>query len=391
MDLTLQPEDRAFQERVRDWLEDALTGDWQHLRGRGGPSDEDALIDERKRWEQHLSAQGWTCLSWPRTMGGQALSLVQEVLFHEAYAAAQGPGRLSHIGETLLGPTLIDHGDATQQARFLPGIQQGTAYWCQGYSEPNAGSDLAGVQTRAEIQDGQWVLTGQKTWTSLAHVADWCFVLCRTEAGSRRHQGLSYLLVPMDQPGVTIRPIKQITGTSEFNEVFFDGAVTALAHCVGQPGDGWRIAMATLGYERGASTLGQQLNFFNELKDITERARRNGRFDDPLIRDRLAQSWMELRVMRLNAWRMIHHLQSGSSDRVAAISKLYWARWHRRMGELAMDVLGPASTQAHDDGELTRLQRVFLFSRADTIYAGSNEIQKTLIAERALGLPRSAR
>ena len=149
--------------------------------------------------------------------------------------------------------------------------------------------------------------------------------------------------------------------------------------------------MATLGYERGASTLGQQLNFFNELKDITERARRNGRFDDPLIQDRLAQSWMELRVMRLNAWRMIHHLQSGSSDPVAAISKLYWARWHRRMGELAMDILGPASTQAHDDGELTRLQRVFLFSRADTIYAGSNEIQKTLIAERALGLPRSAR
>ena len=319
------------------------------------------------------------------------MSLVQEVLFHEAYAAAQGPGRLGHIGETLLGPTLIHHGSDEQKGRFLPAIQQGTDYWCQGYSEPNAGSDLAGVQTRAEVRDGQWVLTGQKTWTSLAHVADWCFVLCRTELGSQRHQGLSYLLVPMDQPGVTIRPIKQITGTSEFNEVFFDGAVTELGHCVGAPGDGWAVAMATLGFERGASTFGQQLNFFNELQDITNAAKQNGCFDDPLIQDRLAQSWMELRVMRLNAWRMIHHLQTDQPSAVGAINKLYWARWHRKMGELAMDVLGPASQRAQTDGELTRLQRVFLFSRADTIYAGSNEIQKTLIAERALGLPRSAR
>ncbi|GAA2878826.1 hypothetical protein GCM10020220_080820 [Nonomuraea rubra] len=228
------------------------------------------------------------------------------------------------------------------------------------------------------------MITGQKVWTSLAQWADWCFVLCRTEEGSRRHHGLSYLLVPMRQPGVEVRPIVQLTGTSEFNEVFFDGARTAAGNLLGAPGEGWRVAMATLGYERGVSTLGQQIGFGRELAEVVETARRTGAIDDPVLRDRLVRSWLELRIMRLNALRMLRP-EAGPE---VSIAKLYWSEWHRRLGELAQAVQGRAGLVAGADGELGELQRLYLFSRADTIYAGSSEIQRNLIAERTLGLPR---
>jgi alkylation response protein AidB-like acyl-CoA dehydrogenase len=256
--LRFSPEDEAFRREVAAWLADALTGEFACVRGRGGPGDEHAMVEERRAWEQKLASGGWTCVGWPREFGGRGATLMQQVIYFEEYARAGGPGRLGHIGEGLLGPTVIAFGTDEQKRRFLPPIVAGEAIWCQGYSEPNAGSDLANVQTRAELQGDEWVLHGQKVWTSWAQWADWCFVVARTDPDSQRHKGLSYLLVPMRQPGVEIRPIVQITGDSEFSEVFFDGARCAATDLVGAPGDGWKVAMGTLAFERGASTLGQR-------------------------------------------------------------------------------------------------------------------------------------
>ena len=287
------------------------------------------------------------------------------------------------MGEELLGPTLIAFGTPEQKKRFLPPVKAVTELWCQGYSEPGAGSDLAAVATRADLDGDTWVITGQKVWTSLAHLADWCFVLARTEPGSKRSQGLSYLLVPMRQPGVTVRPIRQLTGTSEFNEVF-DGARTEAAQVVGEPGDGWRIAKATLAIERGAAMLGQQVGFRRELEKLIEMARRTEAGADPLLRDKLARAWIGLEVIRDYALDTL----GDNNDIQASVLKILWSRWHQALGELAMDVQGAASLTARGEPcELDEWQRLFLFSRADTIYGGSDEIQRNIIANRALGLP----
>lgn len=392
MDLRFTAEQEHFRAQVRDWLETALSGEFSEVRGRGGPGDEDEAIAPRRAWEKHLAAAGWTCLDWPTQHGGRNLPLIEQVIFHEEYARAHGPGRLGHIGETLLGPTLIHFGGPEQQARFLPGIRSAETLWCQGYSEPEAGSDLANVQCRAERDGREWVITGQKVWTSLAHLSEWCFALCRTNPDVRKHKGISYLLVPMDQPGIEIRPIEQITGGAEFCEVFFDGARTALDNIVGDVDDGWKVAMGTLAFERGASTLAQQMEFANELEAVIAAARASGASEDPRVRDRLADLVIRLKVMRLNALRTLTQAQSGSLSREALITKLYWANWHRDLGEVAVDVLGAASEEL-DPGvyNLSALQRLFLWTRCDTIYAGSNEIQRNIIGERALGLPREPR
>ncbi|GLV82722.1 acyl-CoA dehydrogenase [Streptomyces lavendulae subsp. lavendulae] len=375
-----------FRSEVRSWLRTHLTGEFAALKGRGGPGREHEEFEGRLAWERHMAAHGWTCIGWPERHGGRGASTAEQIAFHEEYALADAPARVGHIGEQLLGPTLIDHGTEEQKARFLPPIRAVRELWCQGYSEPDAGSDLAGVRTRARLDEGEWVVDGQKIWTSLAHESQWCFVLARTTPGSRRHAGLSYLLVPLEQPGVEVRPIVQLTGTSEFNEVFFDGARTDAAHVVGAPGDGWAVAMATLGYERGVSTLGQQVGFRRELEALAALAARNGALADPLLRDRLVRAWIGLETMRATA------LDPATAPSVA---KLYWARWHRDLGELAMDVRGAASLLAageHGDPyDLDDWQRLFLFSRADTIYAGSDEIQRTIVAERILGLPKEVR
>jgi acyl-CoA dehydrogenase len=389
MDLRFSAEDEAFRREARDWLTDKLTGEFTVVRGRGGPGDEHALFGERLAWERALGAAGWTCVAWPTEYGGRGLSLTQQVIFYEEYARAQGPGRVGIVGEGLLGPTIIHFGTEAQKRRFLPPIAKGDELWCQGYSEPNAGSDLANVQTRAELDGDEWVITGQKVWTSLATWAQWCFVLCRTDRAASKHRGISYLLVPMDQPGIEIRPIRQVTGTSEFNEVFFDGARTPVEHVVGDINDGWKVAMGTLAFERGALTLGQQLNFENELTTIRELATKQGRTDDPVIRQRLADAMIRLRIMRFNALRSLTPLARGEMTPLTAVHKLYWATLHRALGELAMDVLGPDAEIADElPYELAPLQRLFLYTRADTIYGGANEIQKNVIGERALQLPK---
>src|SRR5690242_4446420 len=374
---------QEFRAEVRDWLADNLVGEFAALKGLGGPGNDNVAFDGRLEWNKHLAAAGYTCLGWPEEHGGRGLSVAHRVAFYEEYAIANAPAKVNHFGEELLGPTVIAFGTPEQQQRFLPKILDVTELWCQGYSEPGAGSDLANVSTTAELVGDEWVINGQKVWTSLAHWAQWCFVVARTEKGSKRHAGLSYLLVPLDQPGVDVRPIVQLTGDSEFNEVFFDDARTEAELVVGQPGDGWRVAMGTLTFERGVSTLGQQIVYARELSAVVDLAKQTGAADDPLIRERLTRSWAGLRAMRSYALATMDVEQPGQDN----VSKLLWANWHRELGEIAMDVQGKAGLVLHD-GEFDEWQRLYLFSRSDTIYGGSNEIQRNIIAERVLGLPR---
>ena len=328
--------DEEFRAEVRDWLEEHLSGDFAGLRGKGGPGREHEAYDERLAWDRHLSRHGWTCIGWPEQHGGRGLSLERQVIFHEEYARADAPARVSHIGEELLGPTLIAFGTEEQKRRFLPPIRSVSELWCQGYSEPGAGSDLANVQTRARLDadpDGSshWVIDGQKVWTSLAQFSEWIFVLARTEPGSSRHHGLSFLLVPIDQDGVDVRPIEQLTGGSEFNEVFLTGARTRADLIVGEPGQGWGVAMGLLGFERGVSILAQLVDFDRELSALVDLAKGNGAVDDPILRDRLAGLRAELEVMRFMALRSLSGVKGGEDSAAgggaASIFKLAWADW----------------------------------------------------------------
>ncbi|WPO73078.1 acyl-CoA dehydrogenase family protein [Streptomyces sp. KN37] len=401
MDFGFGPDDEAFRGEARRWLAAHLTGDHARARGRGGPGSEHEGGVERRAWERELGRGGWIGLGWDSdAYGNRRATLTQQVVWAEEYARARAPGRCGHIGENLLAPTLLAYGSREQRDEFLPPIARGEALWCQGYSEPGAGSDLAGVRTRA-VRDGEtYAVIGQKIWTSLAHEADWCFVLARTEEGSRGHRGLSFLLVPMDQPGrIEVRPIRQLTGTSEFNEVFFDGARARGAHVVGGAGQGWRVAMGLLGFERGVSTLAQQIAFAAELAVVVREAVASGAVRDPVVRERLERLWAELRVMRWNALRTLGGGGGGATGVAGApsVAKLLWGRWHQWLGELAVQVRGAAGAVACMDWaadapyELDEAQRLHLFTRADTIYGGSDEVQRNIIAERVLGLPREAR
>jgi len=394
MRLEFSEEDECFREEVATWLAQHLVGQFQAIRGRGGPGDEHRFVPERKEWERCLAEGGWTCLGWPEQWGGRGASIEQQVIFNEEYARAGGPGRMGHIGETLTGPTLLAYGSEDQKQRFLPGIRKGEAFWCQGYSEPAAGSDLSNIKTRAEwdAEAACWRLYGQKVWTSLAHESDFIFVLARTDPEQQGHKGLSFFLLPLAQKGIDIRPIKQLTGTAEFNEVFFDGAACAAEDLVGEAGDGWRVAMGLLGFERGVSTLGQQMLFQVELDEVIRIARANGSAQQPALRQRIAEAHIGLRTLRYNSLRMLSGDDDGSLSREAMIYKLAWSNWHRNLGKLAVDVLGPeAELVEAAPYELNRLQSLFLFTRADTIYGGTNQIQRNLIAERALGMPREPR
>jgi alkylation response protein AidB-like acyl-CoA dehydrogenase len=394
MELTFTAADELFRQEIAQWLDENLRDEFAEVRHRGGPGDEHRFVDERKAWERRLAEGRWTCIGWPEAWGGRGASIEQQVIYHEEYARAGGPGRMGHIGDTLTGPTLLAFGSEDQKARYLPDIRSGQAFWSQGYSEPGAGSDLAAIRTRAEFDAGghQWKITGQKVWTSLAHESDFVFVLARVDRDSVGHRGLGFFLVALDQPGVTIRPINQLTGTAEFNEVYFDEAVCAVDDIVGAPGDGWKVAMGLLGFERGVSTLGQQMLFQTELDEIIRLATLNGASRDPDIRQRIAEAHIGLRTMRYNSMRTLSGGADGSLSREAMIYKLYWSSWHRNLGKLAMDVLGP-DAELLEEGpyELTKLQSLFLFTRADTIYGGTNQIQRNLIAERALGMPKEPR
>ena len=389
MRLGFSPADELFRQECADWLNGQMAGEFKDIKGITKLTESP---ERRKEWEQRLGEARWGCIGWPVEWGGRGATLAQQVIFAEEYARAGVPGRVNHIGVELAGPTILTFGTPEQKQRFLPGIAKGKTIFCQGFSEPNAGSDLASVRTAARLEEGEWVVNGQKIWTSLAHISDWIFVVSRSEKGSKGPKGLTFLMMALRQPGIEVRGIKQINGDAEFNETFFTDARCPADSLIGAPGDGWRIAMGLLAFERGVSTLGQQMGFRNELDEIIAAAKANGAANDPLIRQRIAKAEIGLRLMRYGALRMLSNSDHSKIDGAALTYKIQWATWRRGLGELAMDVLGQVGEVAEGEAyEWSVLPNLFLYSRADTIYGGTNQIQRNLIAERGLGMPREPR
>jgi alkylation response protein AidB-like acyl-CoA dehydrogenase len=385
----LSSDNRVFREALRDWLADHLVGEFAKADGVGGPAD-DSMWELRLAWEKLLAADRWLNVSWPREYGGRGGTPTQELIFHIEHANAQAPYWVGAQGRDLFGPTLLEFGTPEQKARFLPRIAAADEMWGQGFSEPDAGSDLAGLKTRAELDGDEWVVNGQKIWTTFGAKADWLYVLCRTNPTAPKHRGISMLLLPVDQPGVDVRPIRNIAGGDEFCEVFFTDARTAADLVVGEVDGGWKVVMGTLGNERaGATVLPFQASFQREMAHALELARTRGMHRDPVMRQRLTKAWSGLRIMALNNDRLLtavlhgHHPGPESS-----IGKLYWANWHRDFGELMMDLMGASAMVVGKDGALDPMQHSFLNSRAETIYGGANEIQRNIVGERVLGLPK---
>lgn len=389
MKLGFSAADEEFRAECADWLNAEMAGEFKDIKGITKLT---ASPERRKEWEQRLGEAKWGCIGWPEQWGGRNATLAQQVIFAEEYARAGVPGRVNHIGIELAGPTILAFGSEEQKRRFLPDIAAGKTIFCQGFSEPGAGSDLASVRTKGRLENGEWVVNGQKIWTSLAHISDWIFVVTRTEEGSKGPKGLTFLMMEIDQPGIEIRGIKQINGDAEFNETFFTDARCPEDSMIGAVGDGWKIAMGLLAFERGVSTLGQQMAFRNELDELIAAARANGAANNPLIRQRIAKAEIGLRLMRYGALRMLSNTDHSKIDGAALTYKIQWASWRRSLGELAMDVLGQAGEVAEgSEYEWDTLPNLFLYSRADTIYGGTNQIQRNLIAERGLGMPREPR
>jgi alkylation response protein AidB-like acyl-CoA dehydrogenase len=396
MDIEIRPEDRPFAGEVQRWLDEHLVGEFAAHRGVGGP-DDSAAWDVRLRWEKELSAGRWLGLTWPPEYGGRGATLAQAIIFEYLYARAQAPYRLGVQGQDLFGPTLLMFGRHEQKARFLPKILAAEEFWGQGFSEPDAGSDLASVRTQARLDGKEWVIDGQKIWMTFGASADWLYVLCRTDPASVRHRGLSLLLVPARQPGVQVRPITNMLGDGEFCEVFFTGARTRADLVVGAPGEGWKVAMAALGVERGTLLMPQQLGFEREAEHVLDLAR--ARVGASVgagagagaggLSHRLVDAWIAVRLMRVTALRTIGELVAGRTPGAqAATAKLYASVQHQRLLELATELLAEDAAVTGDGYALEPLQRAFLLSRAETIYGGSSQIQRNIIGERVLGLPR---
>jgi alkylation response protein AidB-like acyl-CoA dehydrogenase len=384
-------DDAEFTAAIESWLDEHLTDRFAAIRGRGGPDSDDAW-EVRRDWDRELGSGGWLGLTWPREYGGRGGTLMQEALLQMTLAERGAPARAAFHGEALLAPSVLSHGTEEQKQRLLPAMTRGELVWCQGYSEPGAGSDLAAISTRAIPVDGGWRLHGQKVWTTFAHHADWMFALVRTEAGSSRHLGISYVLVDLHQDGVDIRPIRTMDGDSSFNEVFFDGAFVSSGDVIGEVGQGWTTAMTTLGHERATSVLGHQFAFQGELEALIAEVRRRGLQDDPAVREALAVSAAGLEAITATNFRI---LADAAADRgfgpESSIGKLLWSTWHQEFTELAMDVLGETGVTAPEDHAARELVSAFLRARAETIYAGTTQIQLNVIGERILGLPREAR
>jgi alkylation response protein AidB-like acyl-CoA dehydrogenase len=386
--IELTPEQMAFRSELCAWLDTHLVGEYLAFGGRGRASSDEGF-DIRQRWERELAAARWLGLSIPTKYGGRGLGLTEQIVFTYECARAGAPYRLSIQGTDMLGPTLVAFGTEAQKQRFLPSILAADVIWCQGFSEPEAGSDLAGVRTRAVLQGDTWVLNGQKVWTTFGHYADWIYVLCRTDPDAPKHHGLSVLLVPLDQPGVEVRPIRNMADESDFSEVFFSDARTSADLVVGPVNGGWKVALGTLGFERGTATLPYQMKFEREVAALIRlsQQRRVG----PAQRDRLARAYIGVRILGFNNQRNLTALVRGDGTLgpESSISKLYWASWHRDLGELGVELLGAEGMCA--EGPHHDLLKTFLLSRAETIYGGTNQIQRNTIGERVLSLPREPR
>ncbi|MBA2624137.1 MAG: acyl-CoA dehydrogenase family protein [Acidimicrobiia bacterium] len=395
------PAAEAYREKVQAFLAEHLPSTWQGT----GALEGEALEAFVAEWRTTLASNGLLGLSWPTEYGGAGLTALEQVIVQEEFAKAGVPpgGPNDVFGIQMVGNTILQWGTDEQKAHFLPRILSGEDTWCQGYSEPNAGSDLANLGCRAVLDGDEWVLNGQKIWTSAGHLADWIFVLARTDPSAPKHRGISFLLVPMDQPGIEVRPIRMISGASEFNEVFFTEARCPAGNVVGQVNGGWAVAMTLLGYERGEAAAVLPIRFRSELDRLTGLARERGVAGDPVVRQRLARCHTEVEIMRFLGLRALTRFVAGEHPGPdAAISKLYWSEYHRRVTELAVDLLGAEamvpsgrqpsrSFQTDDPGAPNASASwvgTFLNARAGTIYAGTSQIQRNIIGEMVLGLPK---
>ena len=396
MDFNLSAEDLLFRDELRQWLADNLPAGWGVSVFEPEDEDENAMF--RLDWERKLFRGGWNGIAWPKKYGGRGASLIEQAIFAEEMARAKAPEGLNIIGRNLVATTLLHHGTEEQRQRYLPKIIAGEEVWCQGFSEPNAGSDLASVRCKAELSGDHFVVNGQKIWTSFAQYAQWCILLARTDATLPKHQGISFLLVDMKTPGISIRPLRQISGESEFNETFFDDVEVPVENLVGELNGGWKIAMTTLAYERGPEDALGRNSHLNPATpkpiETTSSLRRGGRsaIDDPALRQRLAKSVVELELMRLNILRSFSKALKGAPRGPdSSMNKLYWSHVTQDLYETALEALGPLSPLNGGDPLSPaegKFQMSFLRSKAFTIYSGSSEIQRNIIAERVLGLPR---
>ena len=403
MDLTYPPEAEAFRKEIRTWLEDNLPEGWPETAPDMSVEDRAAFS---KSWTEKLRQGGWICASWPVEYGGKGLSTMEAVVLTEEFSRLNAPLRADFFGDTLVGPTILQWGSEDQKKQFIPKILSGEITWCQGFSEPDAGSDLASLKTRADLDGDEWVISGQKIWTTQAQYADYIFLLARTDPNVPKHAGISYLLVPMKQPGVEVRPIEQVDRSSEFNEVFFTNARCPKDNVIGGVNNGWKVAMTTLGFERGTSATTGHRRFEKELQRLIALAQENGKSKDPLVRQRLARAWSKVKIMEVNGYRSLTGILRKDHSAVAlgATNKMYWSEYHQEAMELAMDILGPhsqilsggsddpafstARRRAHPKYPVNPLQTSFFFSRSETIWGGSAEIQRNIVGERVLGLPK---
>ncbi len=390
MDLELSEGHLRFRDEVRAWLETNLERPWrEQLRD---PGTDDDRIEARRRWQRKLHDAGYLGVEWPKEWGGSGLSGVEKSLLEAELARADAPPILNFLGIGLLGPALIHHGTEEQRRRFIPPMLSGEEIWCQGFSEPGAGSDLAALKTSARIEGDEFVINGQKVWTTFGPWADWIFVLARTDA-KNRYGGISFILVNLETQGVTVRPLRQITGESEFGEVFFEDARVPRSHLVGQIGEGWKIAMTVLAYERGAFALAFSARYARDIAALAATCKQIGRTDSA-SRQKIARLVVDNDVMYSNGIRMLANMADGKvPGPEASLEKLFWSEFDKRFRETALDLLGPAGQllrEAPGASADVDWAREFLWSRAETIFSGSSEVQKNIVAKRALGLPQEA-
>ncbi len=406
MELNYPADAEQFRTEIRTWLKENLPKGW-------GEPGFDMSAEERKEfnetWPSKLFAGGWICATWPTEFGGKGLTTMQGVVLAEEFAAMKAPLRADFFGDTLVGPTLLQWGTDEQKREFLPNIMNGTTRWCQGFSEPNSGSDLASLKTTAVLDGDEWVINGQKVWTTGGHHADYCFLLTRTDPESPKHKGISYLLVPMRQPGVEVRGITQPDGTAEFCEVFFTDARCPKDNVVGGVNNGWKVANSTLAFERGMSATTGYRRFEEEYRLMVQAARSNGAIDDAGVRQRLMEYYTKIQILRFNGLRSLTATLNSSKDlgvmALGATNKMYWSEMHKAAMELALDILGAESmlVDAGPDGAswpgvarekrrpgypVSPMMSAFFFSRSETIWGGTSQIQRNIVGERVLGLPK---
>ena len=397
MDFTLTPEQQSFRDEVRSWLSRNLPGDWSSKVQAASDVPREEAYDFLRQWQRKMYEAGFVGLTWPKESGGRGLTFMEEMILQEEMALARAPGVLNILAVGMAGPTINAYGTEEQKKRYPPKMLSCEEIWCQGYSEPNSGSDLAALQTRA-VKDGEhYVINGQKVWTSLAHIADWMMLLARTDPGAPKHKGITYFLLDMHAPGVTVKPLKQLTGDAEFNEVYFDNVRVHESQILGGLNNGWAVGLTTLMYERLALGFGLQVRLriaLDGLVDLARRSTRNGvpATRDPLTRQKLAQMWIDTEVFKYTGARAITKLLKGElPGPEASAGKMMWVEGHQRVQEMAMELQGPyaqlmsGSRWAVENG---LWQYGFLRSRANSIEGGTTEIQKNIIGERVLGLPK---